>query len=86
MQAAGRADHLVQTFTDDHEHSYLADPDYPTLLDALMRWIDEGASQLRSDIAKACSTYEAAFGAGCRFVPGYVPQPLEARVTPRARP
>ena len=86
MAAAGRADQLVQTFTDDHEHSYLADPDYPTLLNALMRWIDQGVKPSPSDIAQACSAYEAEFGPGCRFLPGYVPQPLEARVTPRARP
>ena len=26
MTAAGNANHLVQTFTDEHTHSYLADP------------------------------------------------------------
>ena len=42
MQQAGSADHLVQTFTDDHQHSYLAEPDYPTLFAALLRWVTTG--------------------------------------------
>jgi len=86
MEAAGRADHIVQTFTDDHEHSYLADPDYPALLNALMRWVDDGAKPSASDVSKACTGYEAEFGSGCRFLPNYVPQALDSRVTPRARP
>ncbi|RZL88455.1 MAG: hypothetical protein EOP73_30645, partial [Variovorax sp.] len=35
MQRAGTAGHLVQTFTTDDTHSYLADPVYPALLGAL---------------------------------------------------
>ena len=32
MAAAGNAAHLVQTFTDEHEPSYLADPEYAALM------------------------------------------------------
>jgi hypothetical protein len=86
MAAAGQADHLVQTFTDDHEHSYLADPDYPALLYALVGWIDGDVPPTPSGIAQSCTRLEAEFGPGCRFRPDYVPQPLETRVTPRSRP
>ena len=36
MQRAGTAEHLVQTFTDDNQHSYLSDPVYATLVEAFV--------------------------------------------------
>lgn len=86
MEKAGQADHLVQTFTDDHEHSYLADPDYPTLLHALLGWIETGAKPNPWSIARDCPAEEAEFGPGCRFRPDFRPAALDTRVTPRARP
>ncbi len=85
MARAGRADRLVQTFTRDHEHSYLSDPAYATLLQALMRWVDDGVKPTPAAIAAACPAQEARFGAGCRFEPAYRPAPLDTRVTPRER-
>lgn len=85
MARAGRADRLVQTFTRDHEHSYLGDPAYATLLQALLRWVDEGVKPTPASIAAACPAQEARFGAGCRFEPAYRPAPLDTRVTPRER-
>ncbi|RYY69330.1 MAG: hypothetical protein EOO24_51010 [Comamonadaceae bacterium] len=83
MEGAGTAGHLVQTFTDDSSHSYLADPVYPTLLAALSAWAQGGARPTPAGIAKACTQQEARFGSGCRFRPDYRPQPLATRVTPR---
>lgn len=86
MEGAGTADHLVQTFTDDAEHSYLSDPVYPTLVDALRRWTQGGAKPTPAAIAGACEAAKAQFGPGCRFLADYRPSPLETRVTPRQRP
>ena len=36
MQKAGTAEHLVQTFTDDNQYSYLSDPVYATLVEAFV--------------------------------------------------
>ncbi len=86
MQAAGRADALVQTFTEHTEHSYLADPVYPALLEALLEWVERGVKPQPKSIALRCAALEAAFGPGCRFVDGYRPPALETRVAPRQRP
>lgn len=82
---AGRADRLVQTFTRDHEHSYLSDPAYVTLMQALLRWVDKGEKPTPAGIAASCPAIETRFGTGCRFEPGYHPAPLDTRITPRDR-
>jgi lipid-binding SYLF domain-containing protein len=83
MEAAGTADHLVQNFGDYHEHSYLDDTVYPTLLAALLQWIDTGTKPTREGIAKDCKAFEAQFGPGCRFDPAYRVAPLDSRVPAR---
>jgi alpha-beta hydrolase superfamily lysophospholipase len=86
MQAAGAAHRLVQTFTEDSEHSYLSDPVYPTLLEALLAWVEQGRKPTPQSIAERCEAMKAPFGPGCRFLPGYEPAPLDSRVAPRQRP
>ena len=84
MARAGSADHLVQTYTADREHSYLSDPVYPTLLEALLRWVDDGARPTPERIAARCVELQATFGPGCRFLPDYRSGPLSSRVAPRS--
>lgn len=86
MEQGGSAARLVQTFTRHNTHSYLSDPTYPTLLAALLRWVDEGAKPTPEAIARQCAAQEAVFGQGCAFVPDYVPAPLATRVAERERP
>ena len=86
MQRAGTAEHLVQAFTDDHEHSFLADPVYPALLESLLAWVDGGAKPTPAAVAARCSSLQAQFGAGCRFLPDYRSGPLAGRVAPRHPP
>ena len=86
MEKAGTAERLVQTFTDDAEHSYLSDPVYPTLIDALLRWTQGGAKPTPAAIANDCERAQARFGPGCRFLPDFRPAALDTRVTPRQRP
>ena len=86
MQAAGRADQLVQIFTSDREHSYLSDPVYPALIDALLHWADGGGKPTPQGITERCTSLQATWGAGCRFLPGYAVAPLDSRVVPRQRP
>jgi len=85
MRAAGNADRLVQTFTDEHEHSHLGDAEYPALMQALVGWISQREKPTPQRIAERCSVLQPVFGGECRFVPDYRPAPLAARVTPRAR-
>jgi alpha-beta hydrolase superfamily lysophospholipase len=86
MARGGSADRLVQTFTAHADHSYLADPVYPTLLEALLRWVDDGRKPTPEAIAKRCEELSSTFGPGCRFLPGYRPSPLDTRTVPRDRP
>lgn len=86
MEQGGSAARLVQTFTQHNTHSYLSDPTYPTLMAALLRWVDEGAKPTPEGIAQQCPAYEARFGKGCAFLPAYAPAPLASRVADRERP
>lgn len=86
MRKAGTADHLVQTFTSDHEHSYLTDAAYPTLMSALLAWAQGGPKPTPATIAADCHRFEQTYGANCHFLPDYRAKPLDTRVTPRERP
>jgi len=86
MEAGGSAEHLVQTFSDHKEHSYLSDPTYPALLAALLQWVEGGDKPTPAGIAERCKTFEAVHGPGCRFTPDYVVAPLASRVADRMRP
>lgn len=86
MEQGGSAVRLVQAFTQHNTHSYLSDPTYPTLMAALLRWVDEGAKPTPEGIAQQCPAYEARFGKGCAFLPAYAPAPLASRVADRERP
>ncbi|MCO4243125.1 hypothetical protein NFX52_16785 [Acidovorax facilis] len=86
MAQGGSAARLVQTFTQHNTHSYLSDPTYPTLLAALLRWVDTGDKPTPEGIARQCAGMETPFGKGCAFLPGYVPAPLASRVAERERP
>ncbi|MFN3295447.1 hypothetical protein [Caldimonas sp.] len=83
MEGAGTASRLVQVLSDHRDHSYLSDPTYAALFDALVRWAQEGDKPTPAGLARLCKTYEARFGPGCRLLPDYQPAPLETRVAPR---
>ncbi|MDP9046412.1 MAG: hypothetical protein M3O01_16550 [Pseudomonadota bacterium] len=82
MTAAGNATHLVQTYTDEHEHSALSGSEYLAAMESLLEWVGTGERPTPESIARLCEAQDAS---GCHFVPGYRPGPLEQRVTPRLR-
>ena len=86
MQQGGSGDRLVQTFTTSGTHSYISGPTYPTLVSALLAWVEQGTKPTPAGIAAACPSNEARFGVGCSFDPGYMPGALETRVPARDRP
>ncbi|MEJ8857019.1 hypothetical protein WKW79_20755 [Variovorax robiniae] len=86
MDRGGSGDRLVQTFTTQGTHSYISNPTYPTLMTALLAWVEQGIKPTPANIAAACPANEAKFGKGCSFDPGYTPAALETRVPPRVRP
>ncbi|MEF7612638.1 hypothetical protein V4F39_01865 [Aquincola sp. MAHUQ-54] len=87
MQQGGSGDRLVQTFTTRAtSHSYISDATYPTLLSALLQWVEQGTKPTPASVAAACPAFDATFGGGCSFAPDYTPAPLESRVPARERP
>jgi len=79
--AAGTGDQLVQTFSDEREHSYLSDAEYLALFAELLDWIDHGRKPTPRSVAQRCEAQGP--GAGCHFQPGYQPAALETRVPAR---
>jgi alpha-beta hydrolase superfamily lysophospholipase len=86
--AAGTGDLLVQSFSAEREHSYLSDPEYPALFDALLDWIDKGEKPTPERVAARCAAlrprYDSDGKNGCHIEPGWQPPALESRVPSRA--
>jgi len=83
LQRAGTGHLLVQAFSDESEHSYLADAQYPALFTALLDWVDKGDKPTPQKILALCQGYEAGYGKGCRIQPAWQPPALDSRVAPR---
>ncbi|MET3781542.1 pimeloyl-ACP methyl ester carboxylesterase [Brevundimonas sp. 1080] len=73
VAAAGRSDLLVQTFTDESEHSRLSPPEYVGLFQAMMRWLDEGVKPTPADVATLCQVAAPRYGSGCHFDTAFKP-------------
>lgn len=67
VAAAGRSDLLVQTFTDEAEHSRLSPPEYVGLFQAMMRWLDAGEKPTPDSIAALCQAAAPRYEGGCHF-------------------
>lgn len=76
----------MQTFTGDKDHSYLSDPTYAALMEALTGWATQGRKPTPASIAAGCEKARATLGSTCRFEPDYQVKPLESRVAKRDRP
>ena len=83
LESAGNGARLVQVYSDHNTHSYLSDPTYVALFEALLQWVEKGEKPTPASVAEGCKRAEASFGAGCKILPAYQPAPLEARVAPR---
>ena len=83
MVAAGNGARLVQAYVDSSEHSYWGDAHYPPLFEALLSWVEKGDKPTPAGVAERCRQLRAAQPGDCRFVPGYLPQPLASRIVPR---
>ncbi|WP_137920562.1 hypothetical protein [Hydrogenophaga sp. 2FB] len=86
LDRAGTGNLLVQNFSDESEHSFLSDPQYPALFTALLDWIDKNDKPTPQKVAALCKGYEAAYGDTCKLLPDYRSPPLSSRVPPRPAP
>lgn len=82
MTAGGSADRLVQTFTQDQDHSYTSDAHYVTAMRALIDWVQLGKKPTPASIAASCNEVAVDFepAKGCRFQPDFIPKALATRV------
>lgn len=80
---AGTADKLVQTFSDEHEHSFLSAPEYLAAMLALEAWVDAGHKPTPAEVLALCRQRDPLHGGGCRIVPAYRPRALSERVPAR---
>lgn len=83
---AGASDLLVQSFTDEREHSKLATPEYAALLRAMTAWIEQGTKPSPDSLAAACAMAVSTYGEACHFDVDYDPPPLSRRSYPREKP
>ncbi|WP_406379652.1 hypothetical protein [Streptomyces sp. NBC_00197] len=83
LQGAHRADHLVQTFTRETEHSELSDAEYANSLAALDSWVRTGRKPTARSISSSCAAFDRVYGTGCFYSPDFRPAPYASRVRPR---
>jgi alpha-beta hydrolase superfamily lysophospholipase len=83
LERAGTAHRLLQVFVDEAEHMKLSPPLYPAALGALRDWAETGRRPSAEEVRGRCEALRATHPGECRIVPGYVPQPWDARVNPR---
>ncbi|WP_416476193.1 hypothetical protein [Streptomyces sp. LKA04] len=83
LDGAGRGRNLVQTFTKESEHSSLSDSEYAASIAALDAWARTGRKPAPHSIAASCATFDATYGDGCFYDPGFHPKPYASRVLPR---
>ncbi|WP_369179432.1 alpha/beta hydrolase family protein [Streptomyces mutabilis] len=83
LRGAGRGGNLVQTFTDEHEHSSLSDSEYANSVAALDDWVRSGRKPTPRSVAASCAAFDAKYGSGCHYEAGYHPASYASRVLPR---
>ncbi|MEW2450822.1 hypothetical protein AB0896_25230 [Streptomyces parvulus] len=83
LNGAGRGRNLVQTFTKESEHSSLSDSEYANSITALDAWVRTGRKPAPHSIAASCAVFDATYGDGCFYDPGFQPKPYASRVLPR---
>jgi len=84
---AGAADHLVQVYTADREHSYTSDAQYVSAVDALLDWVDQGRKPEATTLSQRCKALPVQWqpASGCRIRVDYQPASLDSRIPPRRR-
>jgi hypothetical protein len=83
---AGKSDLLVQSFTDEHEHSKLATPEYAALLRAMDAWIWQGTKPSPASLAAGCAEAVKTYGEACHFQVEYRVPALSTRSYSRQKP
>ena len=82
---AGREALLVQSFTDEHEHTKLATPEYAAVFRAMVKWVADGRKPSPVGLAAECDKAQKVYGEACHFDPEFRPRSLGTRVYLRVK-
>ncbi|WP_031093768.1 MULTISPECIES: hypothetical protein [unclassified Streptomyces] len=83
LRGAHRDRYLVQTFTEEHEHSQLSDSEYANSLAALDTWVRTGEKPTPREIAATCAAFDRVYATGCFYDAGFHPSSYASRVAAR---
>ncbi|MFE2277031.1 hypothetical protein ACFXAE_07140 [Streptomyces sp. NPDC059454] len=83
LRGAGRDEHLVQTFTEEGEHSEPSESEYANSISALDDWVRSGKKPTARSIARSCASFDSTYGAGCLYDPEFRPAPFATQILPR---
>ncbi|MFI1731208.1 hypothetical protein ACH40E_18720 [Streptomyces acidicola] len=83
LKNALRDKNLVQTFTNESEHSELSNAEYANSVAALAAWVRTGKKPTPQSIASSCASFDRTYGTGCFYDADFRPLPYESRVRPR---
>ena len=85
VASAGRSDLLVQTFTDEAEHSALSPPEYVAVFEAMMAWLDSGIRPDAHAVSTLCEAARPRHGAACLFDVSYDPERIQGAAIPASQ-
>jgi hypothetical protein len=83
LEGAHTADLLVQTFTQEHDHSSLSTTEYANAIAALAAWVHTGRKPTPETVATSCPAFDARYHTGCFYDPSFTPADYASRVYPR---
>ncbi|MDX6363678.1 MAG: hypothetical protein QOC85_2688 [Streptomyces sp.] len=83
VKGSGRQGQVVQTFTEESEHSGLSDSEYAASVSALDTWVRTGRKPTPRSLAASCPAFDRAYGTGCFYDPDFHPDSYASRVEPR---
>ena len=79
VRGAGKANLLVQAYTDERVHVGQSPPEFAASFEALMQWIEKAIKPTAQSIAASCGQLRAIYDGPCRYHPDYEPKPLDTR-------
>jgi hypothetical protein len=79
VKSKGKANLLVQAYTDEGAHTAQSAPELAASLDALMQWIEKGTKPSPQSIAASCGQMRTTYEGPCRYHPDYEVKPLSTR-------
>jgi hypothetical protein len=75
VRNAGKADLLVQAYTDERGHTAQSAPELAAGIESLMQWVDKGVKPTPQSILALCEQLRATHPGPCNYKPAFQPKP-----------